>query len=296
MKNFLIGLFEPWYLKLMAYMSATGMILYGSGGDAPAAPDYTPMANASDHAAELGKELGDAQLAEAKRQYDENMKVAAPIVEEQLGLMKQSKEQGDDYYEYMKANQRPVEAKLNEEAMAAGSETKQQEMADRAQADSMQGFTKSANVMARQAARYGMSGDKFEKAGTDMTVAQAQGIAAATTAARDKEKALGYAKKMDVAGLYRNLTGASQGSYGIALNAGNAANQNQMAPGQALMSGMAQGASMQQAGAAQAIQGQAAILSSQTGIANANAQLGAGQAAGTGSMIGAGIGAAAMMI
>lgn len=261
--------------------------LNGSGGNSPSAPDYTPMANASEKAAELGYELGNRQLDEAQRQYAENMKVAAPIVEQQVGLTKQSMEQGNDYYNYMKENQRPVEARLNKEAMASGTEAKQQEMADKAEADSMQGFTKSANIMARQAARYGGGGDKFGKVATDMTVGQAQGIAAASGAAREKELATGYAKKMDVAGLYRNLTGASQGSYGLAISAGNSANANQAAPGQALLGGMAQGAGMQQTGAGQNIQGQSAILNSQTSIYNADQQAAGAASAGLGSMLGA---------
>jgi len=263
--------------------------------DAPAAPDYTATAAASEKAAELGAELGNKQLDESKRQYDENMKVAAPIVDAQLGLMKSQQEQGDDYYEYMKENQRPVEAKLNEEAMASGTAQSQQEAADQSEADSMRGFTKSANIVARQGARYGASADKMAQASTDMSAMQASGIASAAGAAREKDKATGYAKKMDVAGLYRNLTGASQGSYGLAIQAGNAANQNNMAPGQALAAGNAAGVGTIMQGSGQNIQGQSAILGSQTSIYNAGQSASASSSAGMGSMIG-GIGGIAVAI
>lgn len=253
----------------MAVMEARGACF--CSGDAPDAPDYTEMAAASEKAAELGYDLGTQQLDESKRQYDENMAVAKPIVDAQTGLMKQSIDQGNDYYEYMKANQRPVEQALNAEAMAAGTEGKQQEAADRAEADSIRGLTKSQNIMVRQGLRYGMSPAALKKASEGLSATAASGIASATGAAREKEKAVGYAKKMDVAGLYRNLTGASHGSYGLALNAGNSATGNQMAPGQALMSGMAQGSGTIMQGSGQQIQGLSGILNSQTSYANANA-------------------------
>jgi hypothetical protein len=77
--------------------------IFGGGGSQPAAPDYTPLSQASEKAAVLGKELGDAQLAEGKRQYDSTMKVAAPIVAAQADSMRRSNEQSGDYYSYGKS-------------------------------------------------------------------------------------------------------------------------------------------------------------------------------------------------
>lgn len=82
--------------------------LEGGGKDAPAAPDYTPMATASKEAAEIGAQLGREQLAENRRQYEQNMAVAKPVVDRQSALMDQTKAQGDDYFNYMK-EYRPLE-------------------------------------------------------------------------------------------------------------------------------------------------------------------------------------------
>lgn len=90
---------------------------YGGGKDGGDAPDFTALAAAADKAAVLGKELGDAQLAENKRQYDLNYSVQKPVTEMQLGLMGQTKEQGDDYFNYMKQYSRPAEISLFYEAM-----------------------------------------------------------------------------------------------------------------------------------------------------------------------------------
>lgn len=80
-------------------------------------PDYTPVANASAEAAKLGSELGQAQLAENKRQYDLNSAVAAPVVKAQGDLLQQQIAQGNDYNDYMKQYSRPVETSLFNESM-----------------------------------------------------------------------------------------------------------------------------------------------------------------------------------
>jgi len=102
------------------------------GGDSPAPPpppDYAPMAAASDKAAQLGYDLGKEQLAETQRQYNINRGVSDRVANSQIGLMDQAKAQGDDYYNYMVQNQRPVETALNREAMT---DTTAQDAADRA--------------------------------------------------------------------------------------------------------------------------------------------------------------------
>lgn len=81
------------------------------GGDAPPPPDYTPVANASKEAAEIAARLGQAQLDEARYQYDANMAIARPVVEAQLGIMQQTADQGRDYYEYGKTF-RPLEQNM----------------------------------------------------------------------------------------------------------------------------------------------------------------------------------------
>lgn len=84
------------------------------------APDYTPMANASKEAAEIGAQLGREQMAQAQAQYDQNMAVARPIIDMQLAQQQQTMAQGEDYYNYMMSRQRPVEDALNQESMNYG--------------------------------------------------------------------------------------------------------------------------------------------------------------------------------
>jgi len=260
------------------------------GNDAPAqaAPDYGPMAAASAESARLGKELGDAQIAESRRQYDNNMLVSKPVVDAQLGLMNQTRTQGDEDRTYNLSTFRPLEQRMVSDANRESSDARAEEAAATAMADVRTGQTQQANMMARQGLRYGYSPAKMAAMAGQMAGSNASAVAGAATGARNNQRNLGWARSMDAAGLGRNLTGASQGAYGITVNAGNAAMGNQMDPGGALMAGMNQGAATTMGGQSQRIQGLGAGLSAQQSGYNAsmtNKDQGGG---GMGALLGAG--------
>lgn len=237
----------------------------GGKGDSPDPPDYTPVAQSSVESARIMARLGEKQLAEGKRQFDESTAFSKPILEAQTRIAEETARQGGDYYDYMVKNQRPVEEALNKDAMAAGTQAMQDEAAAKAVADSQGGYTRAVNQAVRQGLRYGASAPAMTG---DMAVRQAQSTAAAAGGAREREKNLGYAKKLDVAGLYRGLPGASQGAYGVSLNAGNAATANQAAPGAQYQNAMAQGIGTIGAGRSMQQSGLGSILSAQTSIYN----------------------------
>lgn len=282
--------------------------LFGGGSDAQA-PNYDAMAAASTHAADVGKQLGDAQLAENKRQYDLNQAANAPIVAKQAALMDQQQAQGNDYFNYMKQNSRPLEQGmlyqslgLNQDEIAqieaaraqeatgspdAGGAVNssasnalinklgvtanlraQQEGADTAIADSRKGFTDANNMAIRQGLRYGMSPEKIAAAQEAVAAQQAETQAGAAAGARDKVKNTLYAKQLDQAGLYRGLTGASQAAYGLTLNSGNSAVNNQNATSAQYLKGMDAGTGTIMQGQGLNIQGQSAILNNQTSAYN----------------------------
>ena len=416
---------------------------YGGGGKGGGdAPDYSALAAASEKAAILGKELGDAQLAENKRQYDLNSAVSKPVIEAQTALMQQQQQQGDDYFNYMKQFSRPAEQSLFYESMgfnpdeiaqiealrgseqaaaqaradqeagtpgapsfidmptttvktvlpegavkgseitsgrvatnnpidpryqrdysmgaqiASGWGTKgnttyskpqadsyyvknangtyrlvtptyenvegtkqvevpgqttkksassyldnsgssaliaklaataglrqQQEASDNAIADSRKGFTDAGNMAIRQGMRYGMSADKIAAAQGALAAQQAEAQAGAASGARDKAKNLSYAKKLDVAGLYRGLPGASQAAYGLTLNAGNSAVNNQNSTSAQYVNGMNAGTNTIMSGQNMQINGLGTIANAQTSAYNA-ANAGDGGLGALGSMIG----------
>jgi hypothetical protein len=276
----------------------------GSKGGSEVFVDTAPLANAGMYAAKLGDELGREALAEGRRQYDTNMAVAQPIIQAQTGLMRQSIEQGDDYYDYMKGTFRPIEQELADEAATGRSRydtnvdvrANVEREASRAGVDVQSALAGTQAQSARAMSSMGVNPNSGRyasmKVGEGLQAAAMR--AGAQTGARDKGVQLDYAKRMDVTGLARGLPGASQGAYSVALNSGNSAVGNQMQPSNQLLSGMsgAHGTIMQ--GQGMNIQAQQGALSAQTqaGTANANAsaQRSAGLMSGLGMLGGAAIG------
>jgi hypothetical protein len=263
--------------------------------------DTVPLANAAQYAADVGERLGTDQLNEARRQYDNDMRVATPIIEAQTGLMRQSIEQGDDYYDYMKGTFRPIEQELADEAATGRSRydtnvdvrANIEREASRAGADVQSALAGAQAQSARAMSSMGVNPNSGRfasmKVGEGLQAAAMR--AGAQTGARDKGVQLDYAKRMDVTGLARGLPGASQGAYSVALNSGNSAVGNQLQTGQKMLNGMqagngtimqGQGMNLQGLGQATSLQANAAIANAQ-----ADAQASAGLMSGLGMIAGA---------
>lgn len=242
------------------------------GGKSAPAPNYQPLADASKESAEIMAALGREQLDFAKTQYQDILPMFQDLVQQQLDIGDQSKAQAEDYYNYMIANQRPVEDALNKDAMAAGSPERQELAAGKAMADARTGYTGALNTAVRQGIRYGYDPMKLAAGAGATGLGYASLAASMANDARKNEESLGFAKKLDVAGLYRGLPGASSGAYSVALNAGNSAGANQMAPGNNYMAGMAQGANTIGAGRQMYQSGLQGVLNAQTSVYNGSQQ------------------------
>ncbi len=463
-------------------------IYHGGGkGDSPPPPDYAPIAQASEAAAKIGAEQADRVLAESQRQFNTNQAVAAPVVASQLGIMDQTQQQGEDYYNYLKeyrpaekqllydangvsadqvaeinamraqesaayqgqlaaarqtyqdnllksagitpsfdlsqiqdvavpapvtrmnlwgkvveypfvkydapyfgagfgrllstlnvpSNQDEIDAAIRKnetnaqlraaleglksvapkgqqtappafdssgialdnsrsEALAAkymsmgqsalqardlaeremltGSDTSiydankgdiENDVA-RAVADTQGGYTRSLNQMARQGRRYGLSGNAIAANAGSVATNQAAAIAAAANGTRNQgidstrgrlttrrgmriqDDTLNWGKRLDAVGLAKGMPGASQGAYSVATNAGNAAVNNQMAPGNALVAGMGTAGSLAMQGQNMKLNGLSSILNAQTSIYNNSQDSGGGFMGGLGSLLGGG--------
>jgi len=83
------------------------------------------------------------------------------------------------------------------------------------------------------------------------------------TGTRQQAQQMGYARKLDVAGLGRGLPGASTAAYGGATGAGNAAANSFMAPGNQFTQGFGSGANMVGQGLQMQNQGLGQIVNAQ---------------------------------
>lgn len=280
-----MGILRRWEFKNVA-PGWEGKYFDLGKGDSPSPPDYSPLANASKESAEIMANLGREQLAESKRQYDSNSAVAKQVVDAQLGIMRDTNEQGQDYYDYMKGTFRPVEEGLVKDAVDFSTAGAREQFSRDAVADLERAQSGEQAQSERAMASMGVNPNSGRFAGMQraQTIMNAGTRAGVATNARERADALGFAKRMDVVGIGRNLPGASTASYQVATGAGNSAVGNQMAPGGQLLNGMAQGASITGQGLSMQNQGLATIAGMQTNSYNAGLSDNSG---GIGSVLGA---------
>jgi hypothetical protein len=261
------------------------------GGKSAPAPDYGAMAAANKYAAEVSERLGNRQMDMAQQQYNEMKPIAQRIAEQQMAAQDQQMQQAQDYYNYQKGTFRPVEQGLVRDAQEFSTAGYREQLARDAAAASAQAFGQNQAMSARAAAARGISMNSG--AGLAMQNQNMLGLSAqraqAMTGARTQAEQMGWARRMDVTGLGRNLAGASTAAYQGATGAGTSGLNTSMAPGNALAQQYGQGVGTAMQGASLGVQGAGTALNAQVSQSNAamNAQ---------GQMYGAILGAGAVAV
>ena len=234
-----------------------------------AAPDYTPLANASNAAQKRMSQLGQDQLDFAKKQYESNNPLMQDIARKQAAAMDQQMAQGKDYYEYNKSTFRPLEQGLVADAQAFDTDAMRNQLATKASADAGLAFSQQNQSNERRMASMGVNPNsgRFQGMAQQSGLMQAGAKAGMMTGARERAQQTGYARKLDAVGMGRGLAGASTAAYGSAMNAGNSAAGNYGMAGQQYMGGMAQGAGTIGSGYSMQLGGLGNVLNNQTSYA-----------------------------
>lgn len=135
----------------------------------------------------------------------------------------------------------------------------------------------------------GMTQDTFRtgQAATADAMNRGESASMAGRNLRIQDDSMDWAKQLDVTGMARGMPGASQGAYGVAMNAGNSAVQNQSGAGQALIGAMGQSNNTTMQGRQIAMQGTTGVLNAQANYANTMANQDSGLG-GLGSILGGG--------
>jgi len=260
------------------------------GKSSPPPPDYTPLAEASAEAARIQAGLGREQLAFAREQYDRSAPILEQIANQQMSAQNEQMAQARDYYDYQKDTYRPLERGLVADAQRFNTEAYRNDLASRAAADAGVAFGQSQAMNRRAMAAMGANPNSGRFAGMQQasSLAQAANRANVMTGARTQAEQMGYARKLDAAGLGRGLAGASAAAYGGATNAGSQAGANTQSAGQNYMGNMIQGAGTIARGQQMRIGGLSTILNTEADMymnsANANAQM-IGAALGAGAAV-----------
>lgn len=236
------------------------------GKSAAPPPDYTPLAEASAEAAEIQAGLGREQLAFAKEQYDRSAPILESIANQQIAAQNEQMAQARDYYNYQRDTYRPLERGLVADAQRFNTEAYRQEMAGQAAADVGRAFGISQQQNQRAMAAMGVNPNSGRFAGMQQAsgLQQAAVSANAQTNARNQAQQMGYARKLDAAGLGRGLAGASIAAYGGANQAGSMAGGNAQSAGMNYMRGMGQGAGTIANGQQMQLSGLSSVLNAQT--------------------------------
>lgn len=219
-------------------------------------PDMTAANIAAQSNAELAKEslsfykqIYAEQAPARQRATDTALKVA----DAQLASMEQQAALSKEYADYNRETFRPVEQQVVADAM--GYDTAERREAEAGQAVADVGI-QAANARAaatRSQTRMGVnpnSGAAVSMQG-QLSLGEAAAKAGAANTARKNVETVGFARKMDAAGLGRNLASNSSTAASVALNAGNSASGNAAMPVQQSQSA----ASMMGQGFNTAIQG-----------------------------------------
>ena len=203
----------------------------GGKGSAPPAPDYGPIAAASQKSAELQYQLGQDQLAWAKEQYAQDKAMTAPIIQSMTDTQnlnndfaKQQMQRYTDVYQ-------PLEDELVQDAQSyASPERKDLEMG-RAQASVSQTFDAARQNAQRQLEDFGINPGSTRYAALDIgtRAQQAAAAAGAGNQASQMVDATGRALRSEAINVGRGYPGQVAGTYNTALQAGSGAVNSQLA-------------------------------------------------------------------
>jgi hypothetical protein len=243
------------------------------GKSSAPAPDYAPLASASKESAQIMAGLGKEQLGFARQQYAEISPLLRGIAEQQRAAQDEQMRQAQDYYRYQTETFRPVERALVADAQKFNTEEYRNQLAQQAAADAGRAFGLTQQASQRASAAMGVNPASGRFAGmqqqSDNQLAAQR--AAAMTGTRQQAQQMGYARRLDAAGLGRGLAGASTAAYQGAVGAGTAAGNSFMAPGNQFNAAFGQGAGLIGSGRQMFQQGLGQILGTQGQIYAADA-------------------------
>lgn len=274
------------------------------GGKGGRAPDPNPGMFA---AADSARYIADKQAATAddmlefyKDQYADIKPILEQVTQTQMDVMKANNQRAQEYSDYEKSTYRPLEQSIVKEANEFSTEGKREALATKAAADVNTAFANTRAQESRALSRMGVNPNsgRFAALNNQLSLTQAATSAGAMTKARDSAEQLGFARKMDAAGLGRNLATNASTAYGISVGAGDSAGKNSMAAGDF----MGRGYSGAQAGYSQAANAYGTAGNIYGSAFNAQMQgyqadqaAAGGMASGIGSLVGT-LGGAAMMM
>lgn len=225
-----------------------GMTLEGGkGGKAPNPnPGMIAQAQASERVGNRALDLQEEYMNWQKDFYDELKPQMKQIMQQEYDIAAANKQRADEYADYERETYRPLEKGIVKAAEEYDTEAKREQLGRQAAGDVSQAFGVTRGQLSRDLQQRGIrpNSGAFAMLNTKLATQEALARAGAATNARNQAEDLGYARKLDAAGLGRNLAPNASTAYGVSLNASQQGNNTAMAPGNFRNAGYAQGSNM----------------------------------------------------
>jgi hypothetical protein len=220
--------------RRIAVMQRKSVAFGGKGGKAPDPnPGMLASAEAARDIAKLQKQTADETLSFYKQQYSEMKPLLEQITTTDMEIQKANAARADEYAAYERETFRPLEKRLVKDAEEYSTEGKREALATTAAADVNTAFTNTRAQEGRALSRMGVNpnSSRFAALNSQLSLGQAATAAGAMNKTRTDAEQLGFARRMDAAGLGRGLAGNASTAYGVSIGAGDAARTNAMAGG-----------------------------------------------------------------
>jgi hypothetical protein len=214
------------------------------GSKTVAAPNYQPMADASERSAQIMADLGREQLDFARQQYAEMSPLAQRIAESQITGMDTASRIAEEEREYG-LQFRPTEERLLQQAMEFDTPAARQRFAEQAAADAATAFRNVQGQTSRGFSRMGVGPGSgaamaaMNQNALGLASMRAGAMTGARTMAEDRANAL----LTGASALGRGQVQTTLGAMGLSSQLGSAGQQSAMAPGNQFMQGFGAGAS-----------------------------------------------------
>jgi hypothetical protein len=236
--------FQPRFKGPFSY----GMTLEGGkGGSAPNPnPGLIAQAQASERVGMRALALQQDYQNWSKSFYDELKPTLQRMADQEYEISAANKLRADEYAAYERDTFRPLEKQIVADAQNYDTEAKRNQLAGRAVGDISQAFGVVRQQAGREAASRGLNPNsgRFAALNNQLSIQEALARAGASTQARNQAEDLGYARKLDAAGLGRNLAPNASTAYGVSLNASGQAGNTAMSGGQFMSNSYGQGSNM----------------------------------------------------
>lgn len=197
----------------------------GGKASAPAPPDYSALAAASERAAESSMVIAREQLDWAREQYFLDRDVADMVIESALERMERNDQFALRDRERYERIFQPLEEDLVADAERAQDPWEKERRAGMAQADVSQQFEAARQNAAQRLEGFGVDPSQIRAGALDIATRtqEAAARASAGNQARDQQENIGRVLRSEAINVGRGYPGQVAGAFGTAINSGNQA-------------------------------------------------------------------------